>query len=68
MTKRWSATKSLDGQTKRQASKSQRCEETKDIETWLKEQGAVESVSFDEETGERLRSFKINLKREKNDG
>lgn len=31
MTKRWSATRSLDGQTKRQASKSYRREFVKDI-------------------------------------
>lgn len=34
---------------------------TSDIEKWCKEQGATESVTYDEETGQPLRTFTIDL-------
>ena len=60
MTKKWSSTASMDGKTKRQASKERRRAEN-DVEKWLQEQGAVESVTFDEDTGRPMRTFTIDL-------
>lgn len=64
MTKRWSSTRSLDGQSKQQASKSTRRGTRDDLRKWLDEQGAVEGVSYDEETGRPMRTFTINLTKE----
>ena len=61
MTKKWSSTRSLDGQTKREASKNTRRKSSNDIKRWLKDQGAVESVKYDEDTGEPHRVFTICL-------
>lgn len=38
---------------------------TNDVEKWLAEQGAVESRTFDEETGRPMRTFTIDLTKEK---
>jgi hypothetical protein len=62
MTKKWSATRSLDGQTKRRASKSVRRTAANEIERWLHEQGATETTTYDEETGAPMRTFTIKLK------
>lgn len=61
MTKKWSSTRSMDGQTKRQASKMTRRESNAEIVKWCKEQGATESVTYDEETGAPLRTFTIDV-------
>lgn len=61
MTKRWSSTRSNLLQTKRKAAKEARAKAIGDIESWLAEQGAVESVKYDEDTGEPYRSFSIDL-------
>lgn len=61
MTKKWSATASGDGKTKRRASKAARHEAGHEIEQWLTNQGAVESVKFDEDTGAPVRVFTIKL-------
>lgn len=61
MTKRWSSTASGDGKTKRQASKMTRRQSNDEIVKWCKEQGATESVTFDEETGAPMRTFSIKL-------
>lgn len=61
MTKKWSSTASGDGQTKRQASKMTRRQSNEEIANWCKEQGASESVTYDEETGAPLRTFTIDL-------
>ena len=63
MTKKWSSTKSMDGQTKRQASKSSRRKEPKTVMEWLASEGAVESVKYDEDTGKPLRCFTIDLRK-----
>jgi hypothetical protein len=60
MTKKWSGTRSEPLKTKRKASKERRKAEG-DIEQWLREQGAVESVKYDEDTGQPYRSFAIDL-------
>jgi hypothetical protein len=51
----------MDGQTKRQASKMTRRESNAEIVKWCKEQGATESVTYDEETGAPLRTFTIDV-------
>lgn len=61
MTKRWSSTKSMDGQTKRGASQRARAKASSDLEKWMAEQGAVESVKYDEDTGKPYRCFSIDL-------
>ena len=61
MTKKWSSTASMDGKTKRQASKMTRRQSNNEIEKWCKEQGATESVTYDEETGMPMRTFSIDL-------
>lgn len=63
MTKKWSSTASLDGKTKRRASKDERREADSDLMRWLKDEGATESVTFDEETGRPMRTFTIDLKK-----
>lgn len=61
MTKKWSSTKSMDGQTKRQASKAMRRKKPATVMEWLATEGAVESVKYDEDTGEPYRCFTIDL-------
>jgi hypothetical protein len=61
MTKKWSSTKSMDGQTKRQASKGARRKEPKTVMEWLEHEGAVEAVKYDEDTGKPYRVFTIDL-------
>jgi chromosome segregation and condensation protein ScpB len=51
----------MDGQTKRQASKSTRRAAADPILQYLKEQGAIESVKYDEDTGKPYRAFTIDL-------
>lgn len=63
MTKKWSSTKSMDGQTKRQASKAARRKEPKTVMEWLVGENAVETVKFDEDTGRPYRVFTIDLTR-----
>ena len=61
MTKKWSSTASGDGRTKRRAAKDERRKAERDVEKWLADQGAVESRTFDEETGRPMRTFTIDL-------
>lgn len=63
MTKKWSSTKSLDGQTKRQASKTTRRKEAKTVMQWLEQEGAVEGVKYDEDIGKPYRVFTIDMTR-----
>lgn len=43
MTKKWSSTASMDGKTKRRASKDERREADSDLMRWLKDEGATYS-------------------------
>jgi hypothetical protein len=64
MTKKWSTTRSGAG-TKRQASHAARRKADTQVEKYLKEQGAVESVSYDEETGRPMQTLTIDLTKHK---
>lgn len=55
---------SADNHTKLQK-KSRDQQAADEIEKWLREQGAVESRTFDEETGRPMRTFTIDLTRER---
>lgn len=61
MTKKWSSTASMDGKTKRRASKDERRKAESEVMQWLKDQGATEGVKFDEDTGEPMRTYTIDL-------
>lgn len=49
----------------RRAAKDERREAEREIERWLAEQGAVESCTFEEDTGRPMRTFTIDLTKEK---
>lgn len=49
--------------TKRSAAKQGRVGAAKTVEDWRQEQGATESVTFDEKTGAAMRTFTIDLTR-----
>lgn len=54
--------KTTRSQLRRKAArKMTRAESNDEIERWLKDQGATESVTFDERTGKPLRTFTIDL-------
>lgn len=39
-------------------------EKPESIEDWLKKQGAVEGIKYDEDTGQKIRVFTIDLTKE----
>lgn len=61
MAKRSGSNDMSEYRSKRMTSKKARQTAADTIEDWCKEQGATESVTFDEETGEPLRTFTIKL-------
>lgn len=61
MTKKYSSTRSDLTQTKRYAAHVARRKASQEVEDWLREQGAVEGVKYDEDTGKPCRVFTIDL-------